>query len=39
MDDEQRQAIIEICEQYQDIFHLKGDILTHINTITHKINL
>ncbi|KAF0684818.1 Reverse transcriptase domain-containing protein, partial [Aphis craccivora] len=39
MNDEQRQSIIEICEQFQDIFHLKRDILTHTNTMTHKINL
>jgi len=39
MDNEQRQSILEICEYYQDIFHLTGDTLTYTDTLTHKIKI
>jgi len=39
MDNEQRQSISEICEHYQDIFHLTGDTLTYTDTLTHKIKI
>lgn len=39
MNNEQRQSILEICEQYQEIFHLSGDTLTYTDTLKHKINI
>ncbi|KYN13734.1 hypothetical protein ALC57_14073 [Trachymyrmex cornetzi] len=32
LNNEEKQSIIGICTQYNDIFHLKGDQLTYINT-------
>jgi len=36
---EEKKNITEICTQYNDMFHLKGDPLTHINyyTVAHEI--
>lgn len=34
---EERNTLVEICEEYNDIFHLDGDLLTCTNTVTHDI--
>ncbi|KAM0726180.1 Retrovirus-related Pol polyprotein from transposon 412 [Formica fusca] len=34
---EELKAIKEICENYSDIFHIEGELLTCTNTIAHKI--
>jgi hypothetical protein len=39
MNNEERQAIYELCEQYAEIFHLEGDILTYTNATEHEIKL
>jgi hypothetical protein len=39
MNEEEKQSIIEICEQYSEIFHLEGDHLTFTNTPKHDIKL
>ena len=39
MNKEEKQSIIEICEQYSDIFHLEGDHLTFTNAAEHNIKI
>ncbi|KAG5314429.1 POL4 protein, partial [Pseudoatta argentina] len=35
---EEKKTIEQICEDFNDIFHLEGDILTHTITVAHEIN-
>uniref|UniRef100_A0A2H8THY5 RNA-directed DNA polymerase n=1 Tax=Melanaphis sacchari TaxID=742174 RepID=A0A2H8THY5_9HEMI len=39
MDENERKTIYEICERYNSIFHMEGDILTFTNAGTHVIRL
>jgi len=39
MDKTKKQSIYEICERYNSIFHMEGDILTFTNAGTHSIKL
>jgi hypothetical protein len=39
MNDEERQSINKICEQYFEIFHLEGDKLTCTHAAMHEIKL
>ena len=39
MNNEERQSIFKLCEQYTDIFHLEGDKLTFTNAAEHVIKL
>lgn len=39
MNEEEKQAIFSVCEQYSDIFHLEGDKLTYTDAITHEIKV
>ncbi|CAI6355228.1 unnamed protein product [Macrosiphum euphorbiae] len=39
MDEIEKQSIYEICERYNSIFHLEGDVLTYTNVGTHSIKL
>lgn len=39
MNDEERQSIMDICREFNDIFHLKGDKLTYTDTVKHNIPL
>lgn len=36
---EEKNSILEICEDFNDVFHLEGDKLTSTKTLTHKIPL
>jgi len=38
LNQEERESLIHICEQYSDIFHLEGDKLTCTDTVYHEIN-
>lgn len=33
----EKKALQEICEDFHDIFHLKGDVLLHIKAVVHEI--
>ena len=35
---EEKKIIEQICENFNNIFHLKGDILTHTTAVAHEIN-
>ena len=35
---EEKKSMTEICTQYNNIFHLKGDPLTHTDTVAHEIH-
>jgi hypothetical protein len=39
MNDEERQSINNICEQYSEIFHLEGEKLTCTHAAMHEIKL
>lgn len=39
MNSEERDSILKICFQYNHIFHLEGDRLTHTDAVQHNINL
>jgi hypothetical protein len=39
MSEEEKQSIIEICEQYSEIFHFEGDHLIFTNAPEHDIKL
>lgn len=37
MSTEERESIINICSEYNDLFYLDGDILSHTDAVTHPI--
>lgn len=37
LNEEEKQTLIDICHEYNHIFHVKGDTLTHTNAIEHEI--
>jgi transposase InsO family protein len=37
LNSEELNSLLEICNSYEDIFHLEGDYLTHTDTIKHNI--
>jgi hypothetical protein len=39
MDENERQSIYKICEKYNSIFHMEGDVLTFTNAGTHIVKL
>lgn len=39
LNDQEKNSIINLCVQFQDIFHLKGDKLSTTDKIQHKINI
>jgi hypothetical protein len=39
MNNEGKQSIFGLCEQYSEIFHLEGDKLTFTNATKHEIKL
>lgn len=39
MNIEERSSILQICREYNDLFHLPGDVLTTVTATTHKIPL
>lgn len=36
---EEEKALISLCEEYSDIFHLDGEPLSYINGIAHEITI
>lgn len=38
LNSEERQSLVSICQEYNDIFYLPGDVLTSTDLITHKIH-
>lgn len=39
MNKEERTSIIGLCKEFNDIFHIPGDVLTATDAITHKIHM
>ena len=35
---EKKKTIKQICKDFNDIFHLEGDLLTHTTAVAHEIN-
>jgi hypothetical protein len=39
LNDEEKKSVQKICEDFNDIFHLPGDMLTHTDAIQHEITV
>jgi len=38
LNEEEKKALEQICEEFCDIFYLEDDVLTRISTVSHEIN-